>query len=206
MTLYMSKLSEMAERMKEPEPVSEFIRFLMERWQADGKRLNALTDAAGVAQSLASQIKARTSDATFYSASRFARPLGYRDLPHLVIAAYEWWGSKDRNQMPDVSAESPLAEATRLAQQYAVTHEQIGRVLARYPAADFADKDALWWLTKFHEERTFDLERAAVQRAETRAEEHAGKVRKRKQAETREAKQKLSAPPPSHSKRHKAAG
>lgn len=82
------------------EPVSEFLRFLIAEWEAEGKLLYVLADQAGLAKSMPSQIKAGTSNASFYSASRLAAPLGYRDLPSLVTAAYAWWKS-DRKARPE---------------------------------------------------------------------------------------------------------
>lgn len=81
------------------EPVSEFIRFLIAEWEGQGKKLNALAKEARLAKSMPSQIKAGTSGGGFYSAARLAVPLGYRDLPDLVNAAYEWWHS-DRKTRP----------------------------------------------------------------------------------------------------------
>lgn len=154
------------DREKVSEPVSEFLRFLITRWEQDGKTLKSLAQAATLAQSMPSQIKARTSDASFYSAAKLAGPLGYTDLPELVTAAYAWWRS-DRSEAPDTSATSasPVAEAMRLALSYAVTQEQIDRVMTRLPPEKYTHKDALWWLARFHEERSLDAEQAANRRA-----------------------------------------
>src|SRR5690349_7540647 len=75
-----ANVQEMAEKSSpEPEPVSEFIRLHIERWERDGKLIKDLATAAGLAKSMPSQIKARTSNATLYSARKLAGPLGYRD-------------------------------------------------------------------------------------------------------------------------------
>ena len=76
-------------RPADPDPVSEFIRELIAQWERADKKLKYLAKAAGLAPSMPSQIKARTSAATFYTATRLARPFGYRDLPALVDAAWK---------------------------------------------------------------------------------------------------------------------
>lgn len=91
---------------KDVDPVSEFLRFLIDEWQEQGKLMKDLAEQAGLAKSMPSQIKARTSDASFYSASRLARPLGFRDLPDLVDAAYTWWGG-DRTKRPEKPTNHP---------------------------------------------------------------------------------------------------
>ncbi len=174
---------------KELEPVSEFIRFLIDRWSADGKLLKDLAQSAGLAKSMPSQIKARTSDATMYSARKLAKPLGYKDLPDLVNAAWRWWHSKDRAVAPPSAAEAPQAEALRIAEQYGVTKGQIVRVLERFPLAEFPHQDALWWLSKFHEARTEDAERQAARRAAEHVEAGAERMR----SEIRATKAELEA-------------
>ncbi len=156
---------------KEPDPVSEFIRFLIEDWEAKGAKLYVLAERAGLAKSMPSQIKARTSDASFYSAAKFANAFGFRDLPELVTAAYAWWRSSDRTMMPNLERESALAEALRLAESYSVTKEQIDRMLRRFPEDENLDEDPLWWLSKLHEIRSEDATKAAKAMAAQRQEE-----------------------------------
>lgn len=96
-----SILSFVSPQQKVAEPVSEYVRFLISRWEADGRRLYVLAKLAGLAKSMPSQIKAGTSDVGFYSAERLAGPLGYRNLPSLVEAAYVWWNSADRTKKPE---------------------------------------------------------------------------------------------------------
>jgi hypothetical protein len=188
---------------KEPEPVSEFIRMLIERWVSEGRRLKDLAAAAGLAKSMPSQIKARTSDATLYSARKLAKPLGYADLPDLVNAAWTWWHSRDRSVVPSSAAEAPQAVALRIAEQYGVTEDQIERVMQRYPLEEYWQMDALWWLAKFHEARTEDAELAAAQRAIESAEAAAARVRTRRQSEIRRAvKERASVQHRSAPKRH----
>lgn len=181
---------------KEAEPVSEFIRELITRWEQSGKLLKDLAAESGMAKSMPSQIKARTSDATLYSARKLAKPLGYADLPDLVNAAWAWWYS-DRKSLPTSAPEAPRTEAIRLAESYGVSREQIDRVLERWPLAEFGDKDALWWLARFHEERTIDAERTGHVRAEKSAAASREKVTKRKQAQVREIQDRKAAQTPS---------
>ena len=82
------------------EPVSEYLRFLITEWEDAGKTLKDLAAQAGLAKSMPSQIKARTSNASFYSATKLGPIFGYRDLPSLVTAAYAWWKS-DRKTRPE---------------------------------------------------------------------------------------------------------
>lgn len=180
-------------KSKDAEPVSEFIRELIGRWEGEGKFLKDLASAAGLAKSMPSQIKARTSDATLYSATKLARPLGYVDLPDLVNAAYAWWHSSDRTVIPESSTDAPRAEAIRLAEKYGVTQEQVGRVLSRWPLDDYGDKDTLWWLSRFHEERTLDAEKAAKSRGERSAEASEQRAVKRQQSEIRQVNEAAKA-------------
>ena len=83
-----------------PEPVSEYLRFLIAEWEGEKKTLKDLAAQAKLAKSMPSQIKARTSNASFYSATKLAPIFGYRDLPALVTAAYAWWKS-DRKTRPE---------------------------------------------------------------------------------------------------------
>ncbi len=92
---------------KVAEPVSEYLRFLIADWERKGGKLYVLAEQAGLAKSMPSQIKARTSDASFYSAAKLAAPLGYPDLPSLVQAAYAWWNSVDRTVRPETGAPPP---------------------------------------------------------------------------------------------------
>ena len=181
-----------ADQQKEPEPVSEFLRFLISRWEADGKKLYRLAEEAGLAKSMPSQIKAKTSDASLYSARKFAKPFGYADLPDLVNAAWTWWHS-DRSEKPASAAESPRAEALRLAESYGVTRAQIDRVLAHFPLPDYGHQDALWWLARFHEERSRDAERAGAELAARRAVEAEARAVETKQAALRDGKERLEA-------------
>jgi hypothetical protein len=181
-----AKFREVTTKEQAPEPVSEFLRTLITKWEADGRKLKDLAKAADLAKSMPSQIKARTSNASFYSASRLAKPFGYRDLPDLVQAAYKWWRS-DRSTLPASAAETPLAEAMALAASYGVTPAQSARVLERFPIAEYAHKDELWWLAHFHEERSLDAERDRDLRALGHATEAAAKSRERSKSELREA-------------------
>lgn len=160
-----TNLAIVAEKESIDDPVSEFIRELIRRWEGSGKKLYVLAAQAGLARSMPSQIKARTSAASFYSATKLSRPLGYADLPELVNAAWAWWHSADRSQIPELSIESARAEALRLAHSYGVNADQTRRVLERFPLPQFAHKDSLWWLARFHEERSLDVEIAGAQRA-----------------------------------------
>lgn len=195
------------EKAKPDDPTTEFIRFLIDRWEKDGKLLKDLAAAAELAKSMPSQIKAGTSAASFYSAAKLARPLGYADLPALVVAAWDWWRSGDRSVVPAAaSATDPQAEALRIIQSYGVTQAQVARVLDRYPRSEYSHKDTLWWLAKFHEARSDDADRASVARGDLSSETSARRVRKRTQAEVREAKAKLNEARQPTGARRKRAG
>lgn len=179
---------------KVAEPVSEFLRFLIDRWEADGRLLKDLAAEAELAKSMPSQIKARTSDASFYSASRLAVPLGYADLPALVTAAYAWWRSADRTQMPPTSEDEAhpiVAEAIRDALKYAVTQEQIDRVLQRLPPERYAEMPGSWWLSRFLEEQSLDRDLEGLRRGRDRSPLAAG--RHDSERRSREAKARASA-------------
>lgn len=168
------------------EPVSEFLRFLIAKWE-ETRFIYELAAEAGLAKSMPSQIKLRTSDASFYSARKLARPLGYRDLPDLVVAAYAWWNSTDRAIVPASTAEAPVAEAMRVALTYRVTQDQIDRVLKRLPPESYGHMDQLWWLSQFHAERTLDAEQTSQIKGLGREVAAAGRVRTKKQGKIREA-------------------
>lgn len=170
---------------KTSDPVTEFIRFLITEWETAGKKLYVLAKEAGLAKSMPSQIKAKTSDASFYSATKLAGPFGYADFPELVVAAYQWWHS-DRSTRPAGSAESAQAEAVRLARKYAVTPKQIARVLERYPLPEYAHADGLWWLSRLHEERTLEAEQDRALLAMSREATATAKRTAKKQGELRE--------------------
>lgn len=182
----------MATKEQAPEPVSEFLRHLIERFEAGGGKLKDLAHEAGLAKSMPSQIKARTSNASFYSAAKLAPPLGYRDLPDLVVAAYTWWSS-DRSKTPPGAAETPATEAMRIAAEYGVTATQIARVVERLPPAEYAQKDALWWLAHFHAERSLELERDRELRAMGHEAAENAKTRARGQQAIQEAKAQQAA-------------
>ncbi|MCL2724799.1 MAG: hypothetical protein FWD69_10220 [Polyangiaceae bacterium] len=150
---------------KEIEPVSEFLRHLIAQWEAEGKMIKDLAAEAGVAQSLPSQLKARTTNASFYSATKLAKPFGFPDLAALVSAALAWDGTTGVSALH--LATSSRTEAVRIAERYGATTEQISRALQRYPEADFARKDTLWWLARIQDERALDAEREAVTPAAT---------------------------------------
>lgn len=172
---------------KVAEPVSEFLRFLIERWEAGGGRLNALAAQAGLAQSMTSQIKLKTSNASFYSAAKLAGPLGYEDLPALVTAAYAWWRSADRAVMPEGeggTAQPVVAEAIRDALKYSVTQAQIDRVLLRLPPDRYPEMSGGWWLSRFLEEQSIERDLDGVRRGHERSPQVA-----KKQANERNAKQ-----------------
>ena len=194
-----------AAKEKVAEPVSEFIRFLIERWEADGKLLKDLAKAAVLAKSMPSQIKGRTSDASFYSAAKLARPLGYNDLPDLVFAAYTWWRSPDRTQVPGTDQASPVAEAIRLALSYSVTQDQIDRVLTRLPPERY-DEGVMWWLSKFHEEQTLDRDAAAARLGRERSPLATAKTASDRTAKSKQARKdanvaaKTSRPPTSETR------
>ncbi len=183
-----AKFPKVAAKEQATEPVSEFLRELIRRWESDGRKLKDLAEAASLAKSMPSQIKARTSNASFYSASKLATPLGYRDLPDLVQAAYAWWAS-DRATIPGSVAATPLAEAMDLAAEYGVTQTQIARVIERFPMSAYAHKDTLWWLSRFHEERSLDAERDAELKAFAHEAKVAAAARARGHAEIRAAKE-----------------
>lgn len=191
--LLAAKLLFMSDKSRESDPVSDFIRHLIDRWEASGGKLKALAAEAGLAQSMPSQIKARTSNASFYSASKLAKPFGYADLPDLVNAAWTW-SRGDRQVIPPSTSEAPRVEAMRLAAQYAVTSEQMQRALQRYPSPDYDHKDVLWWLSRFHEERTLDAERAAEVKAQSHRETYATKVRTSYQEQLQELREPAKAP------------
>ncbi len=176
-----AKLAEV-DAVRESDPTTEFIRVLIRRWEDGGGKLKDLAAAAGLAKSMPSQIKARTSAASFYSATKLAKPFGYADFPDLVNAAWTWWQS-DRTQIPAGHVETPRAEAMRLAVGYGVTQDQIGRVIQRFPSPRYDHHDALWWLSRFHEERSLDAEQERELVAHGRAEAAAKHVRDQKHAE-----------------------
>lgn len=152
-----AKLAKVETKKRESDPVSEFLRELISRWEASGKLIKDLAKAAGLAKSMPSQIKARTSNASFYSAAKLAKPFGYKDLPDLVSAAWTWWES-DRKTIPGGHRETARTEAMRIVAEYGVTQEQMARVLERFPLPKYEHADALWWMSRFHEERSLDAE------------------------------------------------
>ena len=188
------RLRGVAARERVSDPVTEFIRFRITQWENEGKTLKALAEVSGMAKSMPSQIKARTSDATFYSATKLAGPFGYKNLPDLVNAAWQWWHSADRSVSPASSAGSPRTEAIALAMSYGVTEAQIARVLERFPADEFAHSDELWWLSRFHEQRSLEAEQSAALRAMAHRAESKNKTTAGQQAEVHEAKETLKAP------------
>ena len=184
---------------KVAEPVSEFIRFLIERWEADGKKLKDLAATAvgengkGLAKSMPSQIKLRTSDASFYSAAKLAGPLGYADLPELVTAAYAWWRSADRTQLPTNGRGSPVAEAIRDALKYGVTQDQIDRVLQRLPMDRYDEMSGGWWLMRFLEEQSLDRDAAAARLGRERSPHATLKVATDRSAKSKQARRDANA-------------
>lgn len=167
---------------------------------ASGKKLYVLAAEANIAKSMPSQIKARTSGASFYSASKLAKPLGFRDLPDLVNAAWTWWHSPDRSQIPTSSSEAARAEGIRLAHSYALSQAQIDRVLERFPLPDYEHQDVLWWLARFHEERSLDAERAGARRAAKHVEAQANRGRKAIREQKDRMKARAQGAPRRHSK------
>lgn len=179
------------------EPVSEFIRWLIERWEADGKLLKTLAAEAGLAKSMPSQIKARTSDASFYSASKLAVPLGYRDLPDLVTAAYAWWRSKDRSRLPESTAESPIAEGMRVAMNYGVTQAQIDRAIGRVQPPEIRERlPAGEWLRIFLDEHSNESRFDAELKAHVHDEETKRKREKKQRDEIRRIEEETAAKRP----------
>lgn len=151
---------------KDAEPLAEFVRHLIRQWEARGRTLRQLKLDAGwpKSNSQVDQIK-KGSSVTEYTGTKLAVPLGYQDFPDLVSAAYRWWRSQDRALIPDSEAETPLAEAIRLAQQYGVMHAQIERAIARVPPDAQPALDALSWLSLFHDEKSLDARIDAELRA-----------------------------------------
>jgi len=72
----------MAVTPKEPEPVSEYVRALIEQWEQSGKQLKDFAEKAGLGKSMPSQIKARTSNVTNYSGAKIAAIWGM-ELPRV---------------------------------------------------------------------------------------------------------------------------
>jgi len=175
---------------KEFDPTSRFIRFLIAEYEEGGGKLKDLAAKAGLAKSMPSQIKARTSGASFYSAAKFARVFGYRDLAHLVAAAAVWAQQEDQTKRPS-GQETPREEAVRLALGYGLTVEQIDRVLSRLPSPDFDNQDALWWLARFHEERSLDDARAGQEKAQRYVETDRARTQKLAQDRIRNKKEQL---------------
>lgn len=171
----------------EPGPLAEFVRLLIQRWEDEGKTLRALKIAAEwpKTNSQVDQIKAGSS-VTEYSGSKLAKPLGYKDFPDLVAAAYAWWRA-GRKAIPKSEAETPLAEAIRIARGYAVTQAQIERAIAGVPAVAQAGLDALTWLAMFHDQKSLDARIDADLRAAAHVATHERARAEAARAEVREA-------------------
>lgn len=173
----------MADDSKPREPVSEFIRSRIIAMKTEsGITYKALAKSANLAPSMLSQIIARTSDATFYSAGRLARPLGFRDVPTLVSAAYAAW-----HKSPAVADDEPypaLAAAVRIGLEWGITAAQVDRALKRYPPAQFGAMDEFWWLSRLHEERSYDVKIDGLTKASKGFDE---KIMRFKKSKSRDA-------------------
>lgn len=97
-----------------PDPITDYLRFLMGEWERSGKTIKSLAAAAGVAKSLPSAIKLGTVNAGFYSVSKFAKVFGYFGYEDFVKAAYSW-DRTGRTARPDVAGDGQSPATTLLA-------------------------------------------------------------------------------------------
>lgn len=143
-----------AEKSSPPEPINEYLRFLIDKWEHDGRTLKSLAQAAGVGQSVPSQLKAKTTGAGFTTAEKLAKPLGYGSLEDLVKAAYAWWNSS-RVERPDadLSGRTPVTlTIERVAGNagYSPEEAEIAATVAAFCRADshMSDETALELLAR----------------------------------------------------------
>lgn len=187
------------------EPVTDLIRQRLRELKSGGRTYKDVAREAGLAPSMISQLMLETSQATIYNATRLAKPLGYRDLPALVNAAYA------RARGAEAAEPAPQrAQAIAFALEHGVTMEQIDRAIRRFADARFEEMDAVWWLSRFHEERSLDADIRAYDKALNHLAGFEEKQQKKQaRAEWRGRKKKRTpdtAPPPAATKRRATGG
>lgn len=163
-----------------PEPVSEYVRHLIEKWEADGKLLKDLAKRAGLGTSMPSQIKAKTSDVTNYSGPKLAAAWGW-SYPELVSRAYAWWARRESGASEDEAPHSARVEAMDRAKGLGATEGAIQRVLASHDGPEFDELDEMAWVAMFLNEAL--QERTLRARGKARERE----TRRRTQAYHRDA-------------------
>lgn len=176
------------------EPLAEFVRLLIGRWEASGQSLRSLKLAAGwtKSNSQVDQIK-KGSSVTEYTGSKLAAPLGYRDFPTLVSAAYTWWGAKQRGEPEPVVENSALTLAIQTAREYGVTGEQIERVIQSVPLDQRELLSDATWLQGFLQARAWALEVDRDLLAAGRAAAATERSNKKKQAAHRAVRDEAKA-------------
>lgn len=182
----------MAVNPKEPEPVSEFVRQLLEEWETSGKTFKALAKAAGLGTSMPSQIKGRTSDVTNYSGPKLAKVFGMT-YPELVSRAYEWWAAKQRGEAPPTDVQHPdRSRAIEMAKTFGASDDAIRRVLQSHNGPEFEDLDGQAWMLMFLQEAQNEHRAASVKRAEKSEKRTNDRKRKAFHAEMSEQRTKLA--------------
>lgn len=185
--------SDMATAKEDDDPVTPYVRHLLK--ERDDAKLpqKELAERAGFADgkwSMIAQIKNGTSRVTFVTVKRLARAFGTDPLT-LHARAIAW---KEGRPL-DGATVTAQAEAIGFALDHGVTKEQIDRAVRRYPVAEVGEQDAMWWLAKFHEERTLSAKIAGAERALERHEAWEEKTtRKHGQSDWR-ARRKPKDPP-----------
>ncbi len=150
---------------KKSEPVTEYVLKLLSDWEASGKKLKDLD--TGMAPSMTSQVKGRTSAVTNYSGPRFAKAFGMT-YPELVSRAYAWFASeRSAGSAAELTHAPPpaRAEAIAFACEHGATMEEIEAVLAKYGGPAFDGEDVWGWLEIFKREGVGQGRKAARQAA-----------------------------------------
>ena len=190
-----------------PEPVTAFVRFLIERHRAANGQLTEIVERGGFASapgkksSMVSQVQ-KTSLVTNITGPKFAKAFGYADYPELVQVAYAWARSADKSVLPRSNA--ALTEAIDLAFRYGITQAQVDRAIASVGSERLEHLDAPEWLALFHFQRSTDARLDGELLAEGRAAASREAAKKRYQADVEATRKKKSEPAPRA--RAKAAG
>jgi hypothetical protein len=155
---------------KESDPITEYLRFRIRAWLDAGngdqqdfaRKAGLITDDDEKTSEISQVLGRRILSVGVHKAAAMGKVFGF-DYPALADVAFRWWNSDRTRDVPAIERHggrpgTEREDAINMALRYGVTEEQIGRALARFSDARHERRDALWWMSRFEEERRLDGE------------------------------------------------
>lgn len=147
-------ISDVPREVRDP-GVTEYVRWRVEQIKAGGVKGNALAARVGLSPATISQL-ASDQGVGSRSIGKWAKALGFPDIPSLRRTAYEWYNEQMAEASALLDEPAVVAAIDLVATDANVNKEHVAAILTAFSHPRFRGRPLLFWASLLAIELTFE--------------------------------------------------